>query len=532
MAIPWTDIVPAGTSVGFITRNTRTYGYRTDISPTGDSRGLNIVGNPAGFSASTAPGTNINYGRARNALRQFVYEALRNESDYTDAQARAWAGEIFFLRQNNNLITAPSGQTSTTMKTWVPWTGAGGSQSNLNLGSRTSAGVARMGALNGQIVAVAIQTKDPDSSSRSLTHARAWKIKDVVTANADGTTNDTLAETYDKMTDAEMRTEFIESAPLPTAVAGTISVPNQTVSALPNQQRFVDIPTATGGTGDVSYAYSGLPSGVTGTGIRITIPASQGSFSSTVTVTATWTSGSTTATASDTFTLAFTRGSAQAVAGSFTAGSSTLRLNSGTAGTFAVGAASGGTGTISYSLQNAPTGFSISNRTVTVAAGVAGGSYTLSVRATWTSGSTTAHRDSNYALTLVRVTIAQRGTYTIPNKTAQVIIGRGGSFQVEGATGGAGSLSYALVSPPAGFSNSGTTVLMADSVTAGNHNLTMRATWSGINHASSQTRDASFTVAVTRVEGRKGGGSGSAGMSPVIMAAIIRERRKKLLDDD
>ena len=610
--VNWSELSLSG--AGFKTINGVVYGYRTDISPAGDTRGLNIVGNPSGFSASVAPNTNIAYGRARNALRQFVYEALRNEADYTDAQARAWQGEILFRRINGAQITAPGSQADTLIKTWVPWTGAGGSQTNLSLGFRGTAGAASMGGNNGQLTLIAIQTPTNGGAggnpATGTGHVRAWMIKPTITAGATGVENDTLGETYDKMTDAQIRTALIVAS-APTAVAGTISVPNQTASAQGNVQRFVDLPAASGGTGNVTYAYSGLPAGVTALGTRLTIAATTASFAATtVTVTATWTSGSTTATAQDTFTLQFTRtpnaatgswtvnaqtvtigatgagthqlpaatggtgtityslrttgtglsmtgrtinipasytaqarnidvratwtsgtstafldrnfdftvnrAAAVAVAGSFTAGSGTVRINTGSAGSTNIGAASGGTGTISYALRGTvPQGIFLSARSLGIAPTVPAGVYRLTVRATWTSGSTTAFRDSVYTLTIVRITVAQRGTFTVANKTVNSTIGRGGSFTIEEAAGGAGTLSYSLVSPPAGFSISGNTITIADSVAAGDYTLTARATWSGVNHASSATRDARFTVAVARVEDTSSGRSHIAWMTQV-----------------
>ena len=217
-----------------------------------------------------------------------------------------------------------------------------------------------------------------------------------------------------------------------------------------------------------------------------------------------------------------------AQAGSFTAGVGTLRLAVGAGGSTNIGAASGGTGTVSYTQRTAQAGIFLSGRTLGVAGTVPAGTYRLTIRATWTSGTTTAFRDSVYVLTVQRVVITQRGTFSVAGKSLTLQTGTAGSFNFESATGGAGTLTYSLVSPPAGFSLSGQTISVANTVAAGRHSLRVRATWQG-DVGNAQSRDATFTFTLTRQAQPVFTGSGG---TPLYVLHAARKRRKRLLDDD
>lgn len=215
-----------------------------------------------------------------------------------------------------------------------------------------------------------------------------------------------------------------------------------------------------------------------------------------------------------------------AVAGSFVAGLGTIRALVGSPGSTNIGAASGGTGTVSYSLQTIVAGITLNNRALNIASTVPAGQYRLAIRATWTSGSTTAHRDSVYTLTVVRPVVTQAGTFSVSAKTEEFTIDEEGTFNIDPVQGGAGTVTYTLVNPPAGFSISGTAITVASNVAAGTYTLNVRATWQG-DIGAAQSRTARFTLVFTRVEAAGGGQSFPVAMMWAMMAKNKKKRKKR-----
>ena len=468
--VNWSDIVSGQTAGGFRTIDGTTYGYRNDIQ-VNEARGINIIGNPVYFFSTTP--TSITDGRSRNALRMFVYNALRAESDYTDAQAAAWgsatADELLYTRAT---VVDPRDAQS-----WPIPTGVSGSR------------VTSTGASTTRLTFVAIRDRSG--------HTRAWRIKSSIPTV--GTSN-FFTSSYDKLTDAQIRTEFGLSGgtpATPTAVAGTLSIANKTASLSSAGSGTLTLEAASGGTGTVGYALS-VNGGTSCTlsGRTLTIPAGQAAGTFRLAVTATWTSGTTTATASAFFNLTITRTQAPA-RGTFSPSAKSFSTTSSGSGSVTVDAASGGTGTITYQLRRPhATGLSLSGRTLSIASNTPAGAHTVTIRAIWTTPEGTQFTQASFTLTVTRSQAPSAGTFSVANKTLSLSHDGSGTFTLETASGGTGTITYTLVSPPTGITLSGRTVSVASAVAAGSISLTARATWT--TSEGSRTADSTFTLAVQR----------------------------------
>ena len=286
------------------------------------------------------------------------------------------------------------------------------------------------------------------------------------------------------------------AAVIPDAAAGSFSVSNRTVSLQGPVSHTLTIEQATGGTGTVSYSLRNAPTGWTLSGRTLTIAGSVATVNQSLTARAMWTSANgTTAHRDSTFSVNLTR-TPNAATGTFTVAAKTINTSSTGTGSVTLEAATGGTGTVGYTLVSPPAGITLRGRLLAVSSSVAAGDHSITVRATWTSGTSSVFLDSSFTLTLVRTSAAAAGTFSVSDQSLNLSSTGSGTFDLNTATGGVGTVSYSLVSPPAGFSLSGQTVTVAGSVRAGTHTVTARATWTTTEGTA--TRDSTFTVVVAR----------------------------------
>ena len=258
----------------------------------------------------------------------------------------------------------------------------------------------------------------------------------------------------------------------------------------------VTIDAASGGTGTITYQLRRPhATGLSLSGRTLSIAANTPAGTHSVTVRAIWTTPEGSQFVQASFNLVITRSARPAATGSFTLQSVTFgrqRSDATVRRTFA--AATGGFGSVTYSLVGSPAGVSLSGRQLSFAASVTRVSVT--VRATWTSGSTTAHLDSTATFTIPRSQAPATGTFRVQGPTLNLTHNAVGTFTLDAATGGTGTITYALVSPPAGISLSGRTVTVAQSVATGSYSLSARATWTTVEGSRSLT--AAFTLTVNR----------------------------------
>ena len=208
--VQWSDIVTGSTVGTYVTINSETFGYRNDIRPnTGPA--INIVGNPTRFFSANGFEANISDGRTRNAVWMFIYNALRAESDYTDAQAAAWTGEVLFQKTNVGQESLGS-----LVQPWSVPAGYGGSRTTLNAQTQIN---------QRRLTLVAIQDRNG--------HARVWQYNHLATnaQQADNAFNE-----YVKLSDAQINSEFGLQAGPPAAVAGSFNPGNVTIDGFNNEQ--------------------------------------------------------------------------------------------------------------------------------------------------------------------------------------------------------------------------------------------------------------------------------------------------------
>ena len=191
-----------------------------------------------------------------------------------------------------------------------------------------------------------------------------------------------------------------------------------------------------------------------------------------------------------------------AVAGTLNINDKSLSLQAGASGTVTLEAATGGTGTVAYALVGPPTGLSlgVTNRVLTVGSAYPAGTRNITVRATWTSGSTTASTTDVFALAVTRTPNAVAGTFA---PTAVVASGEPNTqltTTFTAATGGTGTVSYAIVNNGgATLSVSGTTLTVGATQAAGTFRIAVRARWT--SGTSTADRTAFFNLTVTRQTG-------------------------------
>ena len=279
--------------------------------------------------------------------------------------------------------------------------------------------------------------------------------------------------------------------------AGTFTISAKSLNLTHDGSGTVNIDAATGGTGAITYALVSPPAGITLSGRTITVAGTVTAGAKNLTARATWTTPEGSRTADASFVLTVTRSAAPAQAGTLSIADKSVSLSSTGSTTLEIEAASGGTGTVAYAQEGSwPAGITLSGRTVTVASSAAAGTHNLTVRATWTSGATTAFTDDTFALAIARTQAPAAGSFSVSNQTASATWNGSTTVTINRASGGTGTVSYSLVNPPTGFSLSGRTLTIAGSVTAGVHNLAARATWTTTE--GSRTVDSSFTVTLTR----------------------------------
>ena len=145
-----------------------------------------------------------------------------------------------------------------------------------------------------------------------------------------------------------------------------------------------------------------------------------------------------------------------------------------------IAAATGGTGVITYRLISPPSGVTLNGRVLSFAP-AARGTLSVTVRATWTSGTSTAHLDRTAVYTVPRSSAARAGRFVLAAKS----VNRGATTQtvtIEAASGGTGTISYTLRTAPAGISLSGRTLSVPSSIVSGAHTIVVRATWTTTEH--------------------------------------------------
>lgn len=336
----------------------------------------------------------------------------------------------------------------------------------------------------------------------------------------------------------------------PAAAAGNLNINDKSVTLAPGASGTVTLEAATGGTGTVAYAIVGPPTGLSlGVTNRVlTISSTYPAGTRNVTVRATWTQGSSTAMTTDVFALTVVRRAPtpNAVAGTFNPGDQTITLTPNTAGSQSFTAATGGTGTVSYSLryvlddndENA-LGITIgTGASINVASSVSAGTYTMGIRATWTSGSTTATADSEIDFTIRRqAPSAVAGSFNPGNVTISGAPNTQLTGSFNAATGGTGTISYALlVNGGATISVSGTTITVGATQAAGTFRIAVRARWTSGSTTADNTQF--FNVVIARREPpvtpstpttRRGGFDGAA---MYFMMRRMRKQRKKRDEDD
>ena len=370
--------------------------------------------------------------------------------------------------------------------------------------------------LSGRTVTVAGSVA---AATISLT-ARATWTQGSSTATADATFNLALSRTQAPTT-------------------GSFSVTAKTITVQTTQTGSTVIEAASGGTGTLTYSLVSPPAGITfNTGTRsvqITGDVAAGSYNLTARATWTTTEGSTSLTSA--FTLTVVRTTAPpvvALTGTWNV-PPTITFNTQSSSRtvrYTLPAATGGRGTISYSLVSPPAGVSLSGRQISFAP-AASGAVSVTSRATWTHGSSTANLDRTTTFNIPRTQAPARGVFRVTDKAVELEVNTAGSVSIEAATSGRGTITYTLDSPPAGITLSGTTLSIAASLAAGSYNLTARAIWTTGEGTASATSD--FTLILTRVAPPPprvpSTGKGGGGM-PMWMILAIHRRRKKKKDDD
>lgn len=375
--VQWTDLVGSNTVNSFVTYNTLTYGYKNNVTlNTGPA--INVLGNPAGFFSGNVPWTNINDGRTRNATRMFIYNALLAESDYNDAQAAAYGDtttDEFIIRRG----TRPAALTGS--GTWPV-------SSIITSGSRVSANAASTVTL--ELVAV----RDRNG------HVRAWKMKSGLDANSARL----FSTAYDKMSDAEIRTEFgLPGGTPPQAVTGTFNPGAKALTLQDNTRGTFEMDAASGGTGTISYGLTSPPAGFGRTsGRTISVAPNVAAGAYTLRGRAIWTSGSSVVSLTRSFQFTLTRTSPPAVAGAFRIANKQPTLPTIGDGSFDFEPATGGTGTITYGLVGAAPGIRLQGTKVIIPDSIAGGLRNFAIQATWTSGTSTASAVARFTANITR----------------------------------------------------------------------------------------------------------------------------------
>ena len=307
--------------------------------------------------------------------------------------------------------------------------------------------------------------------------------------------------------------------------AGTFSVGTQTLRATWNGGATATLPAATGGTGSVNYTLVTPPSGITLAANRVltlsnTLPA--GNYS--VTARATWTTVEGSAQTDANFTVAFTRAPRPAEAGTFNVGNRTFNFSHTEAGTFEIPAAVGGVGELSYGLISAPAGITISGRVVTIAGTVPAGIYNLRARALWfvsdpLGPDSSVFRDSSFTLTLTRPPVASAGTFRVGTKVVDLAPDAPGVVELDAATGGVGTISYALVSAPTGVTLQGRFLTVAATVPASSGSVVVKAIWT--SGPTTAEAEATFLLTVNRV-------GGALVRQPVRLTQVLQRVRLRL----
>lgn len=210
--VTWASVVGTNTVNSYITLNGTRYLFKNTYAPAGDS--YNRRGAPPAYQSSSFFGDST-YDEDREVImRVLIFHALRNQTDYTDAQAAAWDDEALvitsgigsFFGQNNTRWTAPAGVTGNT---------------GIRLPTNSTAQ---------RVVFFAVKDRTG--------HIRAWKIKDNVRSLL--RTSAGFTSYYEQLSDSDIRERF--------GLTGGLTLADQTPSgARGTDSTALDAPT--GGTG-------------------------------------------------------------------------------------------------------------------------------------------------------------------------------------------------------------------------------------------------------------------------------------------
>ena len=263
----------------------------------------------------------------------------------------------------------------------------------------------------------------------------------------------------------------------PAVNSPTFSVESYTCSGTTGASVSCTLPAGSGGDGRLTYWINTLPIGFTfHPGTRVLSGSSTTAFTRAMTYDVAdrdWDSDRITVTL--TITLADLKPS-------FSATSHTCSGTAGASVSCTLPAASGGDGALTYSLATPPQGLAF-----TAATRVLAGTPSAASNSTHTYTVTDADGDS--ATMNVRIVIspdpASNPTFSVSEFSIDATVGTPLSTTLPAATGGTGTLTYSLASPPSGLAlNSATRVLSGTPEVSGAPNLTYTATDSNGNTAS------------------------------------------------
>ncbi len=296
----------------------------------------------------------------------------------------------------------------------------------------------------------------------------------------------------------------------PLSVGAVTPIVVSTFSASPNPVAVGQSTTfsvaATGGSGPLTYAYTGLPTGCTSanTSSLACTPTVTGAFSVTVSVQDTTGHSGTKG-----MSLVVNPAGAAPTISSFTATPSSIQLGNST--TIQV-VASGGTGTLSYSYRGLPAGCASTLASFTCTPTVAG-TFTITVNVT-----DTASRLATSTTTL-RVTPASGGGgLTITSFSAlppSLSTGSTTDLSVS-ASGGTGTLSYAYTGLPGGCSSSDLAALACTPSSAGT--FTVRVY---VNDSAGHSASATTTLTVSASSSTTPSGTSYGSLLPLLLIAVV-----------
>ena len=255
--------------------------------------------------------------------------------------------------------------------------------------------------------------------------------------------------------------------------------------------------SATGGTGSLRYAYSGLPSGCTAQNVSSFSCTPTATGTSTVTVVITDAVGKS---VSSSATVTVKPKNPPSIS-SFTASPSTITIGSST--TFTV-VASGGTPPLTYVYTGLPQGCSSINQTSLKCTPGQTGSFTVGVTVTDAAG---LFASSSTSLTVTSVSGMTISSFTAA--PASTPVGQSTTFTVT-LSGGTSPFTYLYTGLPTGCSSSNTASLVCTPTSSGSFSVTVKVT-----DSKQLTAQASTNLTVTGASGGPTISSFAASPNPV-----------------